>query len=387
MAAAAVTAPLVASPLTGRKRPEVESLRGLAALAVLVAHGWGIGHDYAPRLYTTWTGRVGLLGGEGLALFFALSGYLLCRLFLGERRTQPLRLGTYFRHRVARILPTWWLVLAALLVVHDDGVRASSWWRFPLLLQGFWPDTVVRVDGPAWSLAVEAQFYVLLPLLVLALRRGRGLALLSVSLLTVVAAVVAVTTVAVARPSAVWRYGLVANFVYFTPGLLLAVLEDRTSLVAALRKLRHARSVLLVASLPFWTAVVWLPRTALLAAVGAGLTVAAVALPLEESWVVRLLRGRVPFTLGVLSFGIYLWHEPVLQLLHRHGVSSWTGLLVVGTPIAVALAGVSYVLVEAPALRLRDARWSAAVARGADGRRLLAGAAAVGALVVVALTT
>lgn len=341
-------------PRTSR-RTEIEALRGIAALGVLVAHAWGLGHGYAPSVFTTWSGRLGLAGGQGLALFFALSGYLLTRPFLNAAsRGSRVSLRHYGRHRVARIAPTWLFVVAFMLLVHSDGVPRRQWWRFPFLLQGFWSDTVIRVDGPAWSLAVEAQYYLLLPLLALCLVRRFWVALAALLVLGVATFVLTLVTVSLGTASAVWTYSLPANFVYFVPGMLLALVEVRTGIVSALGGLPHVRLLLLVASVPFWLAFVAVPRAGLGAAAAAGLTIAAVVLPLGEGRVLVALRTRGLFLLGNLSFGIYLWHEPAMRLLQQHGVEGWLPLLAVGLPLTLVLATVSYTLVEAPALRLRD---------------------------------
>ncbi|MBW8801354.1 MAG: acyltransferase [Streptomyces sp.] len=374
---------LASTPLTRRHSAPVESLRGLAALGVLVAHCWGLGHGYGPATLGTRVGRLGLLGGEGLALFFALSGYLLTRQLVRADRGP---LSRYFRHRVARILPTWWFVLAVMLLVHDDGVPVSAWWRFPLLLQGFWPDTVIRVDGPAWSLAVEAQFYLLLPLLAWVLRRGAREAGVAVLVLAGVGTALAVATVTSPSGSAVWKYSLPANLVYFVPGIALAVAQEH----GAFNRLRgraggHLRLLLLAASLPFWFSFVLWPRTAALSAVASGLTVAAVALPLGDGRVVRVLSHRFLVAAGTLSFGIYLWHEPLTHLVHGHLVTGWLPLLAVVLPASVLLATLSYLLVEAPSLRLRDVPWPVRGGLPArEVRLLLTGAGIAAAAVALA---
>ena len=354
-----------------KARGEVEALRGLAALGVLFSHCWAVGRGSAATFGTPF-GRLGLVPGEGLSLFFALSGYLLTRLLLAPRPDHP----RYYRHRVARILPTWWFVLAVLLLLDQEHVPHHLLWRFPLLLQGFWSDTVLAIDAPAWTLAVEAQYYLVLPLLVVLLRRGRALALGTVAVLAAGSLLVHVETVVRAHPSETWRYSLPANLVYFVPGIALAVLERRTGLVAALRRLPRPRVLLLVASLPFWLSYVVLPRSGPTSALGAGLTVAAVALPLGEGGTVRLLRGRALVTAGALSFGIYLWHTPVLITLLDHGVTSWWGLLVLDGTVSAVLAAISLVLVERPFLALRDqpvSRWRGPVAvRAAAGTGIAA---------------
>lgn len=231
---------------------------GHAALGVLVGHCWGIGHGYSPYTFGTRLGRLGLSGGEGLALFFALSGYLLTRLFVRPEQSAFPSVRRYLRHRSFRILPTWLFVLSFMLLVHADGVARRQWWRFPLLLQGFGTDTVIKVDAPAWSLAVEAQYYLLLPLFAVLLRRSGRTATVTLLLLGCGSLWLTLHTITFGRPTAVWRYGFAANFVYFVPGMALAVLEARTGIVAVLSRRPHPRAVLLLASLPFWLSYVFL---------------------------------------------------------------------------------------------------------------------------------
>ncbi|MFN2539311.1 MAG: acyltransferase family protein [Mycobacteriales bacterium] len=381
---------LATPPVASRRRYEVEALRGVAALAVLVSHCWGIGHGYSPDVFGTVIGRLGLAGGQGLALFFALSGYLLTRPLLAGRAGGRIELRRYFRHRAARILPTWWFVVAFMLWLHPDQVPERDWWRFPLLIQGFWPGTTIRVDGPAWSLAVEAQFYLLLPVLGLVLRRYQHLALSVVAGLAVVSTTLTLATITYGAPGLVWQYSLPANLVYFTPGMLLAVLEVETTLVSALRRCRHVRSGLLLLSLPGWLAYVVEPRFALLSAVASGLTVAAVGLPLGEDSVVRVLRHRALVVLGTLSFGVYLWHEPVVRLLREHGTQGSLALLMATLPITALLATGSYLLVERPCLRLRDASRQdlcRSLRQGNDARNAVMGAAVMLAVGLLALVT
>ena len=198
-----------------RRSAAIESLRALAALGVLEGHVFGSAVGYGAAAYATVTDRMLLGGGMGVFLFFALSGYLLYRPF--ARRDfaggSPVRLRRYAANRAVRILPLYYVVLVVTVVVFDHGGTWSTWWRSTLFLENFFPSTLGHIDGVMWSLVVELQFYVLLPLLAAGLRRaaggrlGRGIA--AVVVLAGAAAVVRLVTVTTASdPSARWQYSL-----------------------------------------------------------------------------------------------------------------------------------------------------------------------------------
>src|SRR3954452_3443850 len=194
-----------------RRSARIESLRALAALGVLVGHAYGWSHGWQ-NVYATFHGRVLMSGGFGVFLFFALSGYLL---FLPFARaafgpTARIDLRRYAINRAVRILPLYYVVIGTYLVVHDEGV-GGQWWRFLLFLEGFGAHTVAKVDPPAWSLVVEVQFYVLLPLFAWLVarvaRRSLPRAALFVVGIGIAAMLVRMVTVTYADSvTAVWRY-------------------------------------------------------------------------------------------------------------------------------------------------------------------------------------
>src|SRR3954449_5083972 len=213
-----------------RRSARIESLRALAALGVLVGHAYGWSHGWQ-NIYATYHGRVLLSGGFGVFLFFALSGYLL---FLPFARASfggggRIELGRYGLNRALRVILLYYVVIATFLALRGEGLR-GEWWRFALFLESFSERTVATVDGPVWSLVVEVQFYVLLPvfawLLSRAARRSLTSAAVLVSALGIAALAVRLLTVTQADSvTQVWRYSLPATCVFFFPGLLLALLR------------------------------------------------------------------------------------------------------------------------------------------------------------------
>src|SRR3954451_12829678 len=154
----------------------LDGLRGLAALAVVVLHVW---------MYTdaNWPepGRTDVLDrviGElriAVVLFFVLSGFLLAQPWVHGKTPS---LGRYALRRFARIAPAYWAaVLGSLLLIHDSGhgrdIDLHDLPKFLLFLANVFPETRNQLDPPLWSLHIEVSFYVVLPLIGLALLRAR----------------------------------------------------------------------------------------------------------------------------------------------------------------------------------------------------------------------
>jgi peptidoglycan/LPS O-acetylase OafA/YrhL len=152
---------------------ELEGLRGVAALAVLLTH-----------VSLNSLGNRGPFGGllarldAGVAVFFVLSGYLLYRPFAAALLRDEPRPATrrYFRRRLVRIVPLYWLVVvAAFLFAPSDatvgatpGVTSVPLWtmaRFVGFIQVYWKNSLAGPFPQAWTLATEMAFYLLLPVL------------------------------------------------------------------------------------------------------------------------------------------------------------------------------------------------------------------------------
>lgn len=349
----------------------IESLRALAALAVLLGHTFGHAHDYDPtETLATFSDRALLGGGFGVYLFFALSGYLLFGPF--ARRDfdggDSIDLRRYAMNRAVRILPLYYVVVVAVLVIQEGGGTLGQWWKFLLFAENFSIETVGQINGVLWSLVVELHFYLLLPVLALVIGRLSGGSLVRgmAILLALGAASYAWRAHAVVggdgAAAVLWRYSLPTTFFFFISGMSLALIriawERRRP--GWLRGPLAWSGAWLTASAVLWALVLddygreW-------AVAGASfLMVGACVLPLRAGVAVRALEWRPLAVVGVASYSLYLWHVPVLNVL----VQPWLldgvpfgVLLAVALPVCVAVALVSYRVVEAPFLRLRR-RWA-----------------------------
>jgi peptidoglycan/LPS O-acetylase OafA/YrhL len=157
---------------TRKRQPGLDLLRALAIIVVVIYHAGIMGFPLP--------GRVHRFGWIGVDLFFVLSGYLIGGQLLAPlARGQRINLGRFFARRALRILPAYLAVLAIyfLLPSWREYPEMSPLWKFLVSVQniGLHGGTAF---SHAWSLAVEDQFYLFLPLVLLLVNRGRRAAVI-----------------------------------------------------------------------------------------------------------------------------------------------------------------------------------------------------------------
>ncbi len=337
----------------------------MAALSVLVGHLVGrtiTDQAEDPDLIE----RLGFGGTFGVYLFFTLSGYLLFWPFVKQAFGDGKRidLGRYAANRALRILPLYYVVLVAYLVVLHDGGSTDDWLTFATFSENFSADTALTVNPVLWSVVIEVHFYLVLPLLALLLMRvaagspERALAAI-VALGLASFALRWFTLYDVPAPNALLRYSLVSCFMFFAAGMALAVMrllwERRLPrwLAGPLR----APELWLLVSVVLWWIVATGAQRGYLMAPASFLFLGACVLPLRPSPLVRALDWRPLALVGVVSYSIYLWHVLVVfKLIDWLNLSGVWALLAVTVPAVLAVSAASYVVIERPFLRLRR-RW------------------------------
>jgi peptidoglycan/LPS O-acetylase OafA/YrhL len=345
-APAASAAP--AAPGTEATRPGrvvgLDGIRGLAALFVVLSHiferAWqGYPANPAP-FWAAW-----LIYGRGaVAMFIALSGFSLG---LGPARSgwRFKSIATYAHRRAWRILPPYWAALGFSLVM-TWFVLAQPGWAVPngksVVAYGLLVQDVYARGSPNrafWSIAVEAQLYVLLPLLLLLVRRVSARAMIGL-----VAGIV--VTIGLLGPHVPLMN---TALVKFTPDLavLFAVGLLAAGIVSAGERTRSRpwAGYALAATVPvialmvvkgstwsnlnlFWLDLAWAP------ALGCFLAAIATSRP---RLVIRFLDGRLPRSLGACSYSLYLTHMPIVIAV-SYGLV--LGRVATGTPTFFVLAAI-----------------------------------------------
>jgi peptidoglycan/LPS O-acetylase OafA/YrhL len=322
----------------GRHIPALDGLRGLAVIAVVVYHLWP---DVLPG------------GWLGVGLFFTLSGFLVIGLLTDDLADGGLDYGRFYRRRVRRLLPAALVTILVVVVwaaVTDETIRDS------VTRDGFWAvlnlanwnqmadaggyaaifEQSARPLGHMWSLAIEEQFYLTVPLLIGLTRRPAA----------VVAGGLAVAVVA----HIVW-WGT-SDAYLATPvriaeilvGGALAIAWRRRASIVALGRLwpgAMLAGVVAVATLGESDGIVTRGFPALISLAWVAL-IAACLTPGPYS---RALSHPVLRWVGLRSYAIYLFHWPLIEL------TDWNGPLVIAATLL--LAEVSYRIVEDPIRRAR----------------------------------
>jgi peptidoglycan/LPS O-acetylase OafA/YrhL len=331
--------------------PALEGLRAIFAIGIVAFHAWMFSHHSGDRLAGQVIGELRI----GVVLFFTLSGFLLWR---ARAAGLPFRLRAFALGRATRILPLYWLTLAAsaALLAGTGYARAAEPHEVPalvLLLQNYW-----ELDGllnpPTWTLVVEVSFYVAVPLLAwLACRIGTGRA----TRVAVPAGAIGVGLVY----CAVWQWAgwerhwlatLPGCLTYFAAGMLAAavVAERRPGPPAA--RLALAAGVAVVAVNAIWHARVGAPGQGIWRDTLAGLGFAAIIVAVGPGGRARWLAWRPLQALGRWSYGVYLWHFVVMMAFLSRGAwpeRFWPGLAILLVS-SVPLAALTYRFVERPAI-------------------------------------
>lgn len=348
--------------------PCFDGLRAIAAMSVLVHHVAGT----TGAVTGTAAGYLYARLDVGVTIFFVISGFLLYRPFAAahlQSRPAPAA-GPFYRRRFFRIFPAYWAALLAVWLVFDtitvgDG---ESFVRYFTLTHIYSKDHVLGGIVPAWSLATEISFYLALPLYAALLgaltRRARRPHVVELGGVAILYTIGIGTHAALlyshdaATPATLW---LPAQVDLFALGMLLAVLHTM-GVGAAIG--RHAGLSWAVAGVAFWAVSTQLDlprvfadltdggeigRQVLYATTAVALVAPAVFGDQRRGAIRRFLSSRPMLAVGIVSYGVFLWHFDLMKLFDEwQPDATFPALLVAVAGAALVIATASWLVVEKP---------------------------------------
>ncbi len=375
--------------------PHFDSLRAIAAMSIVVTHMAAYaGMETGGTLVGPYVARLDC----GVTIFFLISGFLLYRPFVRARMSGEPQMDTkaYAWRRFLRIAPAYWVALTITVVVLGMGgiFTATGIPRFYGLAQIYDTRTIAGGVSQAWSLAVEVSFYAFLPLWAWLIRRLPSHSKRAV-LRTEIAGLALMFAIALVWKLGFMHYGpngsvrstsalliLPAQLDLFALGMGLAVLsvwyQDREGLPALLRPLERFPGLGWLLALAAFVVAArgigfdgvfgesvskaqYIERWYLYAIVALGLLLPAIFGDQTRGVIRRhVLSNRVLMYLGLISYSVFLWHQTVFIQMYRWGIQQhhivhqYFPWVFFGVPAAIAIASLSYYLVERPALRLKN---------------------------------
>lgn len=358
-------------------RPDIDGLRALAVIPVILFHA-----------------GIGLFGGGyiGVDVFFVISGYLITSIIISEKKSGTFKVSSFYKRRAKRILPVLLFVIATAIPVawavlppkelayFSQSIISTLAFCSNILfwLQSGYFDTTAELKPllHTWSLAVEEQYYIVFPLLIMCLwRSGERTIVATLSIMLFLSLVFSVWFIGKDQVGSF--YLLPARAWEILTGAMLALLAFKTTN----RALDNAASLagILLILVPVFTYTSTTALTALYAVppvIGASLII---QFSKPGTMAYRLLTLRPMLWVGLLSYSAYLWHQPLLafaKIRLSHDLSP----AVITTLIAATfiLSVFSFWLIENPSRKTKGLKSKAVIGAAVSGALILAGAGYIG---------
>ena len=321
--------------------PILNAARAFAALWVLTAHVTLIG---AKPVFILSQGYL------AVECFIFISGFLMMLLLCRERSLNLSSALRFYVRRFFRIAPSFYFAIALYVIFRGfyieslarcsdvfgsvsaiPGLGAEVGWRSVLwnllFVHGFWPDEATKIFGPAWSLSLEMQFYLVAPIWAWFLRRRPYLA---------IGIYFAVNAIANVLWSVYYGRGLLASFPFpsFLPNRLFLFCWGGACCLFVIERTPHRRHLFALASVGAAILLPWKSLMICLILIG-GVLFAVLSPRSYHRWGGRFAESRVVTWLAEFSYGVYLYHVFCLA------IASWLlirlGILSRQQPFALAI--------------------------------------------------
>jgi peptidoglycan/LPS O-acetylase OafA/YrhL len=397
------TPALEVKPSSGKRLRGIEGLRAAAALSVMLGH-FDL-HLVPSNMVSPVAQHVLNVAGEGLTLFFVLSGFLLFGPFMhAAARRAPLGITQYFMNRFLRIYPAYFVIFSIVALVlglaytktvsvTDPGVQSvfdtvgrmtspGPIFANLFLVHTLTPWTIKTGLGVSWSLTAEVCYYLLLPLLALmTVRLSRRYGLNAAAVIASLGMIVMGLTCRIIGDAqihgdaaaqfyqqwggnwlAVYLRSILCQADFFGVGMLALIVFRHSATITGVTERTRYRQCLYAA------AILGLVFTRVEREFGFAVFFAAQLLIITTETsasrphrLVTFLEWRPVWWLGVISYSFYLWHLPVIWgvykwLLHEQQPDTFLSIAlsyILVLAITAALSSATYMLVERPALLLK----------------------------------
>ncbi len=340
-----------AVPTHEKYRPEIDGLRALAVIPVILFHAG----------FSLFSG-----GFIGVDIFFVISGYLITQIIAAEIKSNSFTFARFYERRARRILPALFLVLSTCTLI-------SWFWLLPRDMKSF-SESLMSVLGflsnvyfkkttsyfdeaselkpllHTWSLAVEEQYYLLFPfVLIFAMRKGMGRVLLSIGVLFIASLALSQWWV-IHKPTSAF-YLLWSRFWELLVGAAIALYLHQGPKKQFKSSISESGATLglglvLYAIFAFTKDTPFPGYWALIPVLGAGLII---TFAHPQTHVGQLLARPSWVAMGLISYSAYLWHQPLFAFArHRADANPSIMLYMALILISFALAYLSWRFVETP---------------------------------------
>ena len=327
-------------------REDINGLRAWAVMAVLFFH----------------FKLIGLPGGfAGVDIFFVISGYLMTAIIVGGHEKGSFSIWKFYMSRIRRILPALLVMIAVLLAVgwfwlptaDYQALGKQSEYSLTFLSNiGYWR-SAGYFDSAAeekwllhtWSLAVEAQFYVVYPIFVaLVWRWFKGLKAITIALLVVLIASLSLSVFGTQlKPTAAFYLLPTRGWELAAGGLVYLIAKQGLASISAIQRSYWLGWILVFASFFFITKhLAWPGYWAILPVLGTSLII------LGQREKCKLTDNTVAQWLGDRSYSLYLWHWPLVVTLYFTGLQGYWSWVIGSFALSILLAHLSYRFVETP---------------------------------------